>query len=69
MFSFAKIALLAAIIVAVLFGFRLLQRRGGSRESDRKESDNVAETVRCDVCGVYIPKAGISRCDRDDCPY
>ena len=65
MFSVGKLALLAAIIVVVLMGFRLFSRsRTGSKEESR-----IAETVRCKICGVYIPKSGISPCDRDECPY
>jgi len=65
MFSVGKLVLLAATIVVVLMGFRLFSRS----QTGSKEEICIAETVRCKICGVYIPKSGISPCDRDECPY
>ena len=64
-FSFSKLALLAAIIVGVLLIFRLLK----GRNPPKSDEIEVADTVRCRVCGAYVPKSGIGRCEREDCPY
>ncbi|MBE89424.1 MAG: hypothetical protein CMM76_08300 [Rhodospirillaceae bacterium] len=65
MFSVGKLALFIAIILVVLITFRLL----GRRKTGSKAEGRIADTVRCKICGVYIPKSGVSPCDRIGCPY
>lgn len=68
MFSAGKLALLAAILVALMLVFRLVKGRKASKPENPEEIE-VADTVRCRVCGAYVPKSGIGRCERQDCPF
>ena len=80
-FSLAKLAVLAAIIAAVWYGFRFLTQlearkaqqkvRGSGRPAERAEtSAQEAESmVQCPVCQVYMPAADTKACGRGDCPY
>ena len=65
MISVGKLALLIAIILVVLMGLRLF----GRRKTSSKAEGRIADTVRCKICGIYIPKSGVSPCDRIGCPY
>jgi len=80
-FSFAKIAVLIAIIAFVWFGFRFLARleagRAPGRLGRRRRRIKAAKTgeapaepmVECPTCGVFMPAADTNPCDRADCPY
>jgi len=72
-FSPIKLLVLAAIIVAVWYGFKMFSRgrsvsgSGDNPKAGKKESDAL-EMSACDVCGDYVP-ANAGSCGRDDCPY
>lgn len=78
--SFEKIFLLIGIIAAVWYGFRFL----GALDRARKQAErvakqaprqrrpdvaNVEDTVKCRVCGAYVPARQPTRCNRSDCPF
>lgn len=62
MFSLPKLLVLAGIVLAVLYGYRLLSRIGPRREAvRRKESPErkkprveAQDLVKCPSCGTYI---------------
>jgi hypothetical protein len=76
-----KLIFLIAIICAVWYGFRLLgavdrARRQAERMSKqtprqqrRADVANVEDTVKCRVCGAYVPARQPTRCNRSDCPF
>ena len=72
-FSIAKILVLAAIVAAVWYGFKIIGRRNQSSKVDRDESENsrisAEETVECPRCGTYIVPDSAGLCGRADCPY
>jgi hypothetical protein len=35
----------------------------------RADVANVEDTVKCRVCGAYVPARQPSRCNRSDCPF
>lgn len=73
-FSFSKLVFLAAVIAAVWYGFRWLERRKGTtpRVGKRTEPEfktGVEDTVKCPQCGAFVVAKGASNCGRADCPY
>lgn len=73
-FSLPKLVFLAAVIAAVWYGFRWLERRkrGVPRVRTRTEPDakiGVEDTVQCRQCGAFVVAKGASNCGRADCPY
>lgn len=81
--SLTKLLVLAAILLAVWFGFRLLgqldrmrkdearlNRGGGGRaRPGRTKSAEVQDMTKCTACGAYVPAAGATSCGQDNCPY
>jgi uncharacterized protein len=76
-FSLQKLLLLAAVIVAVWYGFKMFSRLEQSKRNDGKVADKrgerntpVAEDlVQCTVCEAYVPAENATNCGRSDCPY
>jgi hypothetical protein len=72
-FSLAKLLVLAAIIAAVWYGFKIIGRRNQSPKVPRDEpkAGRIAaeDTVECARCGTYVVPAGAVSCGRADCPY
>ncbi len=79
-FSITKLALLVAIIVAVLYGFKMIGRLDqlakaataakGTRKAQREAADDGSiDTVSCPVCGTFVAAGGAKHCGRRDCPY
>ena len=72
-FSLSKLLVLAALIAAVWYGFRWIQRRQQLQQSadpDKVERDaeSSQDLVPCSQCGVFVPASGKRSCDRADCP-
>jgi len=74
MLSFSKILLVGVILVAVIFGTRLLRSLtgGGGGPVDagtaKGGAPGAVDLVACASCGNYVdPDAG--GCERADCPY
>ena len=80
-FSLGKLAVLAAIIAAVWYGFRFLTQlearraqqkvRGAGRPAERGEhpAEGAESMIQCPACQVFMPAADTKRCGRSDCPY
>ncbi len=78
-FGFLKLLVLAAIVAAVWYGFKWLQRRdeiaarGGdeslTKTRGNKRVDAVEDMVKCPVCGTYVAAEGAQDCGKPDCPY
>ena len=80
-----KLIVLIGIIAAVWYGFRFLgaldrarkqaervARQQAPRPGQRQPRADVAhveDTVKCRVCGAYVPARQPSRCARSDCPF
>jgi hypothetical protein len=69
-----KLLVLAAIIGAVFFGYRFIDRRikaSGPPQArgDTRRVDNSQPMARCSVCETYVPAEGATRCERAECPY
>jgi len=84
MLSFQKLIVLAGIVAAVWYGFKLLTRLQEARKTDAALRQNTAkrpgaargadheeaeDMVQCPVCQAYVPARGATSCGRDDCPY
>jgi hypothetical protein len=75
MFSLPKLLVLAVIIAAVWYGFKMWGRGGRIRAEDsepdrRIETESEPEDMsKCDVCGTFVPEDGARHCGRDGCPY
>jgi hypothetical protein len=78
--SLPKLIVLIGIVMAVWYGFRFL----GALDRARKQAErvarqaprqrradvaNVEDTVKCRMCGAYVPARQPSRCNRSDCPF
>jgi|ETNmetMinimDraft_2_1059921.scaffolds.fasta_scaffold220508_2 hypothetical protein len=75
MLSLPKILLTIAIIVVVIYGAKLLRRRGDNlvRKSERKaaakaEKRGSVELDKCPVCEIFVGTDS-RPCERPDCPY
>ena len=79
-FSLTKLLVLAAIVSAIWYAFRLIgrldQRRKREIKARRDNPGGVAdvpgkpeEMVQCPVCESYVAALGVGPCGRDDCPY
>lgn len=77
--SLSKLLVLVAIISAIWFGFRLLgqidrnRREAARREKERgrvqpKQSRQVDDMVKCEVCGTFTPR-GSKSCGKAGCPF
>ena len=73
--SLSKIALTAAVIFAVWYGLKYLNRLTGLAKQSGKsgESDEVSLTVenllQCAVCGTYVAATSAPSCDCEGCPH
>lgn len=75
MLSLPKILLTAAVIAAVIYGIRLLNRRGvqGKKPQQREKKEAASqdaspvELERCAQCGVYVSEQ--AGCGKEGCPY
>ena len=69
--SLSKIALTAAVIFAVWYGFKYLNRITGPAKSGSKSgsSPTLENLQQCVVCGIYAVAIPAPACDRDDCPH
>jgi hypothetical protein len=45
------------------------QRRSGAAAGGRGDVAQVEDTLKCRVCGAYVPARQPSRCGRSDCPF
>ncbi len=81
-FSLSKLLVLAAIVSAIWYAFKLIgrldQRRKRELKARRGNSGGVGaanvpgkpeEMVQCPVCDSYVTAQGVGPCGRDDCPY
>ena len=84
-FSLQKLLLLAAVIGAVWYGFKLVSRLQKNRELEARRqgrepkrrrwtrsSGAAAEPeamIQCPICETYVAAKGARSCGRDDCPY
>jgi len=72
-FSLAKLLVLAAIIAAVWYGFKIIGRRNQSSKVARDEPEagriSAEDAVECVRCGTYVVPASTVSCGRADCPY
>ena len=73
-FSLSKLLVLAALIAAVWYGFRWVQRRqqlhdpGDRDRVDHDPAPSSEELVACTRCGVFAAAGAERRCERSDCP-
>jgi hypothetical protein len=70
-FSLPKLIFTAAIVAAVIYGFRLIGRKtgGGSGSNNAPSTPQAEDTQKCAVCGTYVSANNPAVCERDDCPY
>jgi len=73
-FGFGKLLVLAIVVAAVWYGFKLVgrldqQRKRKVAEAKKKPSDSIGEMEKCRVCGTYVAAGGAENCGRQGCPY
>ncbi len=84
-FSLQKLLLLAAVVGAVWYGFKLVSRLQEARQLDQsakvkrrsaegrggkpEAKEGVEEMVRCPVCDSFVSARARSNCGRSECPY
>jgi hypothetical protein len=76
MFSPFKLLVLAAIVVAIWYGYKVFARRAGGGSGrlrrNRKSKDDgpaAVEMDKCSVCGIYITARDATACEEENCPY
>ncbi|HLS69072.1 MAG TPA: hypothetical protein VK035_06990 [Kiloniellales bacterium] len=80
--SFTKLLVLAAIILAVWYGFRLVGRLDAQRKLQERQRARAAkaaarasavpdaeEMTACPACQAYVPARQPTNCGRVDCPF
>jgi uncharacterized protein len=81
--SLQKLLVLAAVVAAVWYGFKLIGRLQEARKTDaalrrnakRKprtgatDSPEAEDMVQCPVCQAFVQARGAAGCGRGDCPY
>lgn len=80
--SLQKLLVLAAVVAAVWYGFKLIGRLQAARKTDAALRRNAArktgssadapeaeDMVQCPVCQAFVPARGAASCGRGDCPY
>jgi len=80
-FSLSKLVVLVGVVVAVVYGAKLLNRfqelrqAGAARRMNAraraggKAAPHVEETVKCRLCGAYVAARGAGDCGQPGCPY
>ena len=75
-FSLPKLIVLAAIILAVWYGFKIFNRRqtlgerGETRQGKDKSDRNASVDMEpCPKCGDFVARGTATSCGRADCPY
>ena len=66
-----KWLVLAAIVVCVWYGSKVVIRRNKARQIEagrRRRGGSVEDLRACSVCDSYVAE-GQRGCGRDDCPY
>jgi len=74
MFSIPKLIVLALIIGAVWYGFKLFGRGrvvGGpqKREDVGRDETGAVDMTKCSVCGDFVPSGSATDCGRTGCPF
>ena len=69
-----KLGVLVAIIAAVIFGFRIIERRIKGAKAPQAPTvappiDDSQAMARCATCQTYVPAEGARGCGRAECPY
>lgn len=81
--SLSKLLVLAAVVLVVWYGFKIVNRLDNARKSEaklrayerQKEEESrqargeVEEMKACTKCGAYVPASNPANCGRSDCPY
>ncbi len=73
-FSLSKLLVLAALIAAVWYGFRWIQRlqqlqRSAERDTVERDPAPSRDLDACSRCGVFFAAGAERPCDRSDCPF
>ena len=75
----SKLVVLAGIVVAIWYGFKIVGKLDKARRKQQREDrrrprpgarpPDVEDTVLCPVCGAYVVARSAGPCERPDCPY
>jgi hypothetical protein len=76
-FSFMKILVLGAIIAAVWYGFKMVNRITEDRKTpvgqdkgrSAPSSPSTEDMIACPECGTYVAANSTAKCERANCPY
>ena len=71
-FSLSKLIVVALVIAAVWYGYRLIARRNlrrAARDAEDTPRPAVEDMTGCPACGTFVPALGARSCGRKDCPY
>jgi uncharacterized protein len=76
-FSLTKIVVLATIVAAVWYGFKVVGRHEKRRKEDLAVSrkpepvdvKDVGEMIKCPKCAAFVAANGAMNCGRSNCPY
>ena len=75
--SFTKLIVLAAIVVAVWYGFKFVARLDRRRKeqlavakkAESEDMKDAGDMVKCRKCTAYVPAQGAMNCGQRGCPY
>ncbi|MEL0114052.1 MAG: hypothetical protein VW835_20160 [Rickettsiales bacterium] len=76
-FSLTKIFVLAAIVLAVWYGFKFVSRLDKRRKEEIAEAKRVSaaapsdagDMIKCPKCDAFVVARGAMNCGRHNCPY
>jgi len=74
-FSLPKLIVLAAIIAAIWYGFKIFGRGKVASKSNTPGDDtdsvilDAVDMVKCETCGDFVASKDTTSCGKEGCPY
>jgi hypothetical protein len=73
-FGIGKLIVLAAIVAAVWYGYKFVNRLDQKRKREAAESksqntETIDKMVKCSSCGTYAVDTGAAQCGECGSPY
>ena len=74
-FSLPKLIVLALIVAAIWYGFKMFGsgRKAAKSEVPGDDTDTVipkaVDMVQCETCGDFVAAKGTTSCGKESCPY
>lgn len=74
-FSLPKLIVLAVIVAAIWYGFKIFSRGQAAAKTKVPGDDtdsiipDAVDMVKCETCGDFVASKGSTSCGKQGCPY